>query len=295
MERILTYRAGAEYDGARLDTFLRTKCKMSGSLIKELKRADGGLTVNSEAARSVDILREGDEVRVTMRESGSENIVPVKLGFGVEYEDEDIIVINKPPKMAAHISAGHYDDTLSNALAYYFKEKGEEYMFRAVGRLDKDTSGLLCAAKNKYAHARMCGAFTEKAIKRSYIALLHGELEGEGTVDAPIGRCADSVIKRRVTAEGRRAVTRYRAVKSGRGFTKAHIELETGRTHQIRVHMAHIGCPLLGDWLYGMEDLFPRTALHSYKISFIHPVTEKPMSFTAEPPEDMREFEEKYL
>jgi len=291
MERILTHTVTAEWDGARLDSLLRTDYKMSGSLIKELKRTSDGLLINAQPAKTTDTLSLGDTVTITMREEASEHIAPVKLDFGVVYEDEDILIADKPPDMPTHISQGNYDNTLSNAVMYYFAQRGEDCVFRAVNRLDKDTSGILCIAKNKYIHARLCGDFGAKAVSRKYLAIVCGNI-GDGVVDAPIGRSGESVIKRCVTDEGARAVTHYRTVDTFGSYSLVELRLETGRTHQIRVHMAHLGTPLLGDWLYGEEnkELFHRTALHSYYLSLTHPLTGERLEFTSELPSDMGRF-----
>ena len=297
MERIFEYVVDAHFDNARLDTFLRTHYRMSGSLIKELKRESDGLVVNGVQARTTDILHDGDKIRLCLRETASENIAPVKLEFGIEYEDEDLMIVNKPPHMPTHISAGNYDNTLSNALMYYFREQGEEYVFRAVNRLDKDTSGLMCIAKNKYVHARLCDDFKGKSVKRRYTAIVCGETKAEDTINAPIGRCEESVIKRQVSADGQTAVTHYRTIAQTKGYSLIELELETGRTHQIRVHMAYAGFPLLGDWLYGEDNkaLFARQALHSSSLSLVHPVKNTEITVKSDLPADMRDFFEKFF
>lgn len=292
MKRILTYTVTPQYNGMRIDTLLRTHYHMSGSLIKELKRTDDGLILNGKRALSTDLITENDIVQITMYDTVSKNIEPIKLPFKVIYEDEDIIIVSKPAGMPTHISQGNYNNTLANAMMYYFKEKGEEHVFRAVNRLDKDTSGLMCIAKNKYSHARLCDDLTKKHIKRRYRAIICGRLTENGTIDAPIGRCTDSVIKRTVVKNGARAVTHYHIVQTYSEFTLIELSLETGRTHQIRVHMAYIGTPLLGDWLYGTEnkELFLRHALHSCYLALTHPVTGKFLEFYEDIPSDMKNF-----
>lgn len=295
MNRILSSTVTEEFDSQRLDTYLRIKYKMSGSLIKELKQYEDGLIVNGSRARSVDLLHTGDEVKLTLHEASSENIVPVKIDFKVVYEDEDILIVSKPPGIPTHTSQGNFTNTLSNGVMYYFNQKGEEHVFRAVNRLDKDTSGLMCIAKNKYIHARLSADFGAKSVMRRYRAIVCGVINGEGVIDAPIARECDSVIKRVVRSDGARAVTHYRSIGSFGNYSLIELELETGRTHQIRVHMSHIGAPLVGDWLYGSEDkgLFPRQALHSYYLRLTHPLTGEVLEFEEELPKDMREFIEK--
>ncbi|MDO5397110.1 MAG: RluA family pseudouridine synthase [bacterium] len=292
MKRVLNCIVPDEFDGQRLDTLLRSRYKMSGSLIKDLKRAEDGLLVNGSRARTVDLLHNGDSVTLTLHEYASENIPPVKLSFKTVYEDEDLLIVSKPAGMPTHTSQGNFLNTLSNAVMYHFMENGEEHVFRAVNRLDKDTSGLMCIAKNKYVHARLCADFHSKAVKRSYLAIVCGVIRGEGTIDLPIARENDSVIKRVVRSDGARSITHYKGLDVFSGYSLVELELETGRTHQIRVHMAHIGAPLLGDWLYGSEDkgLFSRQALHSYRIKLTHPVTGAVLEFEEPLPYDMMNF-----
>lgn len=295
MERILTTEIDENYDGEKLKTLLKQHFKMSTALISVLKQSNDGICVNGVREHVNYILKKGDKIKLTMREEGSKTITPVKTELDIVYEDEDIIIINKPPHMPTHPSAGHHSDTLANGLAYYFAQKGEERVFRAVNRLDKDTSGLMAVAKNKYSHARLCNEITDGSLKRRYTAIVCGDIETDGTVNAPIERSDDSSIKREVRANGQRAVTHYRVLQRFGDYSLLELELETGRTHQIRAHMAHIGHPLLGDWLYGKEDndLFGRQALHSRYIRFIQPVTGAVLEFKAEIADDMREFIEK--
>lgn len=297
MERIFTYTAEENYIGENLKTLLKQKFKMSSSLISSLKREEDGILVNGGKKYVNYIIQKGDSVKLTIREEGgSENIVPVEMKLDIVYEDEDIIIINKPPHLPTHPSAGHYDDTLANGLAYYFKHNGGERVFRAVNRLDKDTSGLMAVAKNAYTHARLCDEINSGKLTRKYTAIVCGNLvETDGTIDAPIDRAHDSTIERIVRPDGQRAVTHYSVVKSFGDYTLINLELETGRTHQIRVHMAHIGHPLLGDWLYGTEDkaLFPRSALHSRFIRFVQPATGEVLEFEIQIARDMLDFIEK--
>ncbi len=292
MERILTYTAEENYIGESIKTLLKRRFKMSTALIGELKRSDDGILVNGRREHVSYILRAGDTVVLTMRETASETVEPVRTELDIVYEDEDVMVIDKPPGMPTHPSAGHHGDTLANGLAYYFKSKGEERVFRAVNRLDKDTSGLMVVAKNKYAHARLCDEIADGELRRKYTAIVCGDIAEDGVIDAPIGRTDTSAIKREVRADGQEAVTNYRVLKRMGEYTLLELELETGRTHQIRVHMAHNGHPLLGDWLYGEEnkELFARQALHSCFLRFIHPVTGETLEFNSSLPQDIREF-----
>lgn len=293
MERIFEFTADAEHDGMSINAVLRQYFNMSSSIIKHLKNT-GGISVNGETQRVSYTLSCGEHLRLVLKEGRSELIEPVKIDFGIVFEDEDIIVINKPPGIATHPSHGHFTDTLANGLMYYFAQKNEEHVFRAVNRLDKDTSGLMCAAKNAYAHSRLCTNL-HNGFERQYIAIIEGRLDSPITIDAPIARCEEGIIKRCVSADGKHAVTHCTPIKIYNGYTLAELSLETGRTHQIRVHMSYAGFPLLGDWLYGHENrsIFPRTALHSSHMAFTHPVTDKLLEFDAPLPDDMKDFLQK--
>ena len=295
MDRVLEYEIPSEYDGANITTVLKQHFKISTNLIKDLKKYKEGIQVNGEHKRVVDLVAKGDILKITIRDTASENIVPTDIPLDIVYEDEDVLVINKPSNMPTHQSMGNYENSLANGVMYYYKSKGEERVFRAVNRLDKDTSGLMAVAKNSYIHARLGEEIQKKELKRKYMCIVCGDVERDGTVDAPIRRADGSVINRIVAPDGQRAVTHYRVVKRYGEYTLLEMELETGRTHQIRVHMAYIGHPLVGDWLYGTEDhnIAKRQMLHSCYLCFTHPITGQIMEFKDEMAEDMRAFIEK--
>lgn len=295
MDRVLKYRISSEYDGANVLTVLKKHFNVSTKLIKDLKKYDEGIQLNGEHIRVVDFVKTGDVLKITIRDNGSENIIPKNIPIDIVYEDEDVLVINKQPGMPTHPSMGNYENSLANAVMYYFQQKGEDRAFRAVNRLDKDTSGLMTVAKNSYAHARLADEIKSGELKRKYMCIACGQITKPGTVDAPIKRAGESVINRMVAEDGQRAVTHYRPIKNFGEYTLLKLELETGRTHQIRVHISHIGHPLVGDWLYGTEDkaLAKRQLLHSCYLSFIHPVTGRKMEFINEIADDMKAFIEK--
>ena len=295
MDRVLEYEIPSEYDGANITTVLKQHFKISTNLIKDLKKYKEGIQVNGEHKRVVDFVAKGDILKITIRDTASENIVPTDIPLDIVYEDEDVLVINKLPNMPTHPSMGNYENSLANGVMYYYKSKGEERVFRAVNRLDKDTSGLMAVAKNSYIHARLGEEIQKKELKRKYMCIVCGDVERDGTVDAPIRRADGSVINRIVAPDGQRAVTHYRVIKRYREYTLLEMELETGRTHQIRVHMAYIGHPLVGDWLYGTENhnIAKRQMLHSCYLCFTHPITGQIMEFKDEMAEDMRAFIEK--
>lgn len=285
MERILEYIIDGDFENESIKTFLKQKLMMSSALISDLKKYNDGICVNNEKRYVTYILKKGDILRLTMYETASDGIEPVNIPLNIVYEDEDILIIDKAPLMPVHTSQGHYNDTVSNAVMYHYGN--EKRIFHAVNRLDKDTSGLMCIAKNKYSHALLCDQIKCKKLKRRYTAIVCGTAEKCGTVCAPIAR--ESVIKRCVDSGGQEAVTHFKSLEYINGYTVLELELETGRTHQIRVHMSYIGHPLLGDWLYGREDkkLFGRQALHSSYLELTHPITGKNMIFCSPLPEDM--------
>lgn len=289
-DRKLQVKITAEYDGLRIDETLRCHFGISGSLLKDLKKYDDGLLLNGEHIRTVDCVKCDDVLSVTIHDGSSENITPQDIPLDVMYEDEDILIVNKQPGIPTHPSMGHPCGTLANGVIYHYQNNGEMHIFRAVNRLDRDTSGVMCIAKNSYAHARLIERMHSGGLERKYTAIVCGRLEGSGTVDAPIARTG--FIERSVCEDGQRAVTHYSVIENIGEYSLVELKLETGRTHQIRVHMSHIGCPLLGDWLYGTEDkeLFPRQALHSSYLKLTHPVTGERFEFIPEIAADMQNF-----
>lgn len=248
----------------------------SRRMVTSLKQS-GGLTRAGEILRSVDRVRAGETIRVVMEDS--EGVVPNgSIRVAIAYEDEDIIIYDKPPFLAVHPSIRHYDDTLANAFAARFPD----ITFRPINRLDRDTSGLCVCAKNRLAAAGLTD------MKKVYFAVVMGDVEQSGTVDLPIARERDSIIKRIVRADGKPAVTRFEPIERVNGRTLLKLRLETGRTHQIRVHMSHIGYPLCGDGLYGGDASISRQALHCGETEFIHPITGKTISVSAPLPDDIR-------
>lgn len=288
MERILEYIIEKDFDNENIKTFLKCKLLMSNSLINHLKQSDDGITVNNTPRHVRHILKSGDVLRLIIRENRSDNIAAQNIPLDIIYEDDDIIIINKTSNMPVHTSPGHYYDTVSNAVMYHYGS--QDITFHAVNRLDKDTSGLMCIAKHKYAHALLCKEIKENKLKRKYTAIVCGNVKKDDTICAPISR--ESVIKRCVDENGQFAVTHFRIINQLKDYSVLELELETGRTHQIRVHMSFIGHPLLGDWLYGTEnkELFPRQALHSSYLELTHPITKESLTFTAPIPSDMNEF-----
>ncbi len=289
MDRILTYTITPQEDGMQVLEFLRSK-GFSRHILTSMKPDKEALLVNGMRAVGRSILKEGDHFRVRVMETGSmEGIVPAPLPLDILYEDEDILVLNKPADMPVHPSIGNYTNTLANAAAFYFQQKNELCPFRCINRLDRDTSGALILAKNALSAAILSAQMRNREIRRTYLTVVCGVTPPSGTVSAPIGRVSDSVIQRQVDPEhGESAVTHYERLAVRNDHSLLEIHLETGRTHQIRVHMGYIGHPLPADYLYHpVYDHFKRQPLHSFQLNFRHPLTGKNLCFTAPVPKDM--------
>lgn len=289
MDKILTYTITSQEAGMQVLEFLRSK-GFSRHILTSMKPDKEALLVNGVRAGERSILKEGDFFRVRVMETATtEGIVPASLPLNILYEDEDILVLNKPADMPVHPSIGNYTNTLANAAAFYFQERGEFCPFRCINRLDRDTSGALVLAKNALSAAILSAQMRNREIRRTYLAVVRGVTPPSGTISAPIGRVSDSVIQRQVDPEyGETAVTHYERLAVRNDHSLLEIHLETGRTHQIRVHMGYIGHPLPADYLYcPVYDHFKRQPLHSYQLNFRHPLTGKDLCFTAPVPHDM--------
>lgn len=293
MERILEYEIKTLDAGKSIKDFLRQK-GYSRQNIVELKKMPESILINGRWEYVNYCLQEGEHLVIHIKEEeGSEKIVPMPLPFSVLYEDEDILVVNKPANMPVHPSLHNYENTLANAVTYYFAKKGQHLCFRCINRLDRDTTGLCILAKHMLSCSILQQEMMQRRICREYLAIADGVIEEEtGTVDAPIGRKEGSVMEREIDyAKGERAVTHYRVLERKERATLLLLWLETGRTHQIRVHMASLGHPLIGDFLYHPTDQrMSRQALHAWRISFTHPLTGEEMKWEAPVPEDMKTF-----
>lgn len=265
----------------------------SAALIRRLRHTEQSILKNGSPVYTTYRLDEGDSLAVTLpEEHGSENIVPVPMDLDIRYEDRDLLVVNKAAGVPIHPSQGNHDNTLANGIAWYLGEKGEAATYRAINRLDRDTTGLLILARHALSACMLSEMVRTHAIRRCYLAAASGLVPPEGVIDAPIARAGDSTIERCVDFErGDSARTHYRTLCYNRDTDCSLVELrlETGRTHQIRVHMKHIGHPLPGDFLYNPDyRLIGRQALHSWQLDFIHPIKKEPLHFEAPLPADMR-------
>lgn len=279
----------------RLDKYLTKNLKEnSRSQIQTWIKEDRVL-INDEPAKSNTKVFEGDIVVVTPPDPIEIDAQPEDIPLEIVYEDQDVVVINKPQGIVVHPSLGHYSGTLVNALLFHVKDlSGINGKIRPgiVHRIDKDTSGLLMVAKNDYAHENLAEQLHKKTAKREYIGLTHGVIPNDkGTIDAPIGRDPKNRKKYTVIAHGKPSITHFEVIERFKEFTLIKLQLETGRTHQIRVHLEYIGHQMAGDPLYGPRKTLDGNGqfLHAAKLSFIHPRTEEEMSFTAPLPEIFEE------
>lgn len=309
MNRTFTYLITQKDSPCTVESYLK-KRGYSHPILVQLKKTQNGILVNQKWAYVKTILNPDDKLEIHLEETASsEHIVPVELPFSIVYEDEDILVVNKPADMPIHPSINNYENTLANAVAWYFQQQNIPFVFRCINRLDRDTTGLLILAKNMLSGAILSDQMKKREIHRIYLAITEGKTDPAGTINRPIGRADQSLILRQVDPDkGDPACTHYLqkcwhpktfypatlSVPQD-GLSLVQLQLETGRTHQIRVHMTSIGHPLIGDTLYNPETaLLARQALHSYRLAFTHPVTGVPLEFTSSLPADMAEFFPEY-
>ena len=289
--RMVQYRVPEQAEGTSVERFLR-RMGVSHRVLVDLKNDPDGLTVAGAHIRTIDRLHAGDVLRLCLRETERSDTIPqAGLPLHVVYEDEDFFVIDKPAGMAVHPSPQNRENTVANALAYRYAQAGEPFVFRAIGRLDKNTSGLLVTAKNALSACILTKAAAEKRLFREYLAVCTGELPERGAIDAPIARVHGSVIAREVRVDGEHAVTKFERLRYEAGYSLARVRLETGRTHQIRVHMKYIGHPLPGDFLYHPDfSRIGRHALHAAFLTVPQPITGEILRFASPLPADMRAF-----
>jgi 23S rRNA pseudouridine1911/1915/1917 synthase len=265
---------------------------ISKRALTQIKFQGGKILVNNVEFNVRKVLSENDIVTIIFpQEKRSPEMLSEKIELDIIYEDDFILVINKPAGMPTIPSKQHPTGTLANAVLYYYDQNDIDYTFHAVNRLDRDTTGLLIVAKNGFVHNLFSNEQKRGTVKRKYKAIVHGKLEGKEVVNAPIGRKVGSIIERCVKDDGQSATTHFEVIVNNNDYSLVKLSLETGRTHQIRVHMAHLGHPLVGDDLYGgSTKILKRQALHSYSINFFHPILQKELKFDSTLPEDMDTF-----
>ena len=291
MSRRLELTVTPELAGARVDTLLKRCLHLSGTVVRRIKWLEDGILLDGVRVNTRCIPRAGQVLSVRLsdpeRRSG---VVPAPGPLDIVYEDGDLVVVNKAAGVPVHPGPGHFDDTLGNFLLRHYDQEGEEADFHPVHRLDRGTSGLLAVAKHAHAQEVLKNQLHSPAFRREYLAVCLGTPEPlAGVVDAPLGPKPGSLVEQMARPDGKPARTRYETLEVRGELALLRLELDTGRTHQIRVHMAHLGHPLAGDFLYGTEDkaLIGRPALHSWKLSLRHPITGESLTFTAPMPQDM--------
>lgn len=272
--------------GLTLKDYLRRHAGISLSLWRKIKNT-GSVSINGHPVLSFHALLQGGDI-ITLTWEQVSALVAIDIPLTIEYEDDYVLIVNKPAGMLVHPTSQQKSPSLANAVIAYYHHQKLSSGFHPVHRLDRNTSGLILIAK--YPHIQhMLSRNNMKSIKRKYLALANGHLSDKnGFIDAPIGRSPHSIIERTVTPDGQPALTSYKVITAFHGYSLLELELLTGRTHQIRVHLSHIGHPLLGDDLYGgSTDLIKRQALHSHCLSFLHPVHNRPVHISCPIPEDM--------
>lgn len=294
LEELIRFTADEEDAGQTVREVLQKRYGVSRRLLVRAK-FKGLITRNGEHVFVNERLRADDEIVVMVEQEETEAVPPEEMPLAIRYEDDDFMVIAKPAGLVVHPTGNHPGGTLANGVIAYWQKRGEQRKFRAVNRLDKDTSGLLIVAKNQWAHEQFSRMQQERSLHRIYRAIAEGNVEPDaGTIDAPISLAEHSFTTRQIRADGQPAVTHFRVLARGNGLSFVELRLETGRTHQIRVHMSSQGYPLAGDDLYGGQRTWiGRQALHASRLSFAHPRSGTQMEWEEPLPEDMQQLLER--
>ncbi|MBU8906902.1 RluA family pseudouridine synthase [Desertibacillus haloalkaliphilus] len=286
----ITWQVSERYNGVLLREYLRTEQELSKKALAEIKFSGGALYVNGKEATVRKLLVTGDQITVIFPpEQRSETMVATRIPLDIIYEDDHFLLINKQANLTTIPSREQPHYSLANGVLQYYNNIGVTSTFHAVNRLDKDTSGLVMIAKHRYAHDLLSRQRKKQMLSRRYLAVVHGQVRDEiGTINDPIGRKDNSIIEREVRSDGQPAITHYSVIRRLQVATVVRVKLETGRTHQIRVHFSSIGHPLCGDDLYGGgREQIRRQALHSHQLTFYHPFQEETLTFTAPLPADL--------
>lgn len=297
MPKNLTFHIHKDEENQSVHQFLREHLGFSKSQIRSLKFRENGITVNNNRCRINYMLTNGDILKLILEEKTSASrIVPLFKPISILYEDEDVLVVNKPAGILVHPAGGHYEDTLSNMVSAYYQKQNQDITIRPVGRLDKDTSGAVMFAKNKIAAARFSQKNCNSGFEKEYLAIVSGVPDRQnGEIGSPLSRCLGKPLKMQVDSNGKSAFTSYKIEKVFSSSSLLRVKIATGRTHQIRVHMASIRHPLLGDRLYGTEKSlalkgFSRTALHAACVQFKQPFSGQTIQIEAPLPEDFKAY-----
>jgi len=287
---LLEFLIEEKWDNMMIIDILRDQFQFSNRLLRKIK-IEHGFYLNGIQVFSTTRVKTGDKLIIISEEEGSESILPQEIPLNIVYEDENLLVLNKPAGMAVHPTKGHYLNTLANGVVHYWQQQNLNYRFRPVNRLDLDTSGLVVIAKSQYAHQQLSLQLLSRNMKRYYLAFISGEMpELNGTIDLPILKDPNHPVKRIIDVTGQKALTFYNTVANWGDYSLVNIHLATGRTHQIRIHFSALNHPLLGDIMYGGKELcdFQRQALHAYRVEFFHPLNKNYLSFTIPLPDDFQ-------
>ena len=291
----MDWQVTAQNDGRMLREWIKDHVRLSGKMLKYLKYQNDGILVNGERCTVRRILRAGDLVTLALSDNeAAEDLLPVDLPLDILYEDSELVVPSKPPKMPTHPSHNHHGDTLANALAFRYRQMGVPFVFRPINRLDRDTSGAVLIARNKFSAGLLSRSMQSGEIKKTYLAVLEGHLQKDaGVIDKPLHRTAASIIVREVCApdapDAEPSRTEFRVLARGRECTLVEAKPITGRTHQLRVHFASLGYPICGDTIYGIPNgRIERQALHAKDLVFPHPITGATIAVSAPIPRDMQ-------
>jgi 23S rRNA pseudouridine1911/1915/1917 synthase len=286
---LIRYEVPPEQEGMTVWAVLRQQLSLSRLMIRRLKLVDG-LLVNGTPVKSHHRLRRGDELRLVAADRPSEGVIPEPMPLDIVFEDEALLALNKPAGLIVHPTKGEYVGTLGNGVSHYLMTQGHSGRLHPVHRIDKDTSGLVLFAKHELAHLRLATAMTSGQIERRYWAIAQGVLPCErGRIDWPIARVPDHGSKRRVAADGQAALTHFQVLRRFAEATLLDVLLESGRTHQIRVHLSHLGYPLLGDPFYGSpHPRLARQALHACRLKIPHPLSGQWLTLSAPLPDDLQ-------
>ncbi len=282
--REIELRIDKNLSGKTVKELLFEKLFLAANLVTKLKSTKG-ILVNDECVTVRKVLKDGDILKVVLEDENSQNIIPNNIPLDIIYEDEDVLVVNKPCNMTTHPSINHYEGTLANAVMHYFRDT--KFTFRAVNRLDRDTTGIVVIAKNQYSAGFLNKQIMNRDIKKTYLAICCGKLPKENDIiDAPIKREKESVIKRVVAPDGQYAKTEYWVEDFQNGFSLVKLMPYTGRTHQLRVHMSYINAPIYSDFIYGEEIKGERVRLHCSSMEFKRPSDKKTILLKAPKPKD---------
>lgn len=285
----LTYLVKKEDSNKTINEILSNKLNISNRLKTKLIKSEN-IYLNNTKTDSRNLIKHNDLITIDLSEQeDNSNILSTKMNLNIIYEDEWLLIINKPSNIATHPSNLHYENSISNGVKYYYNQIGLKKKIRPVNRLDFNTSGIVIFAKCEYIQEQLSKQMLKKELKKEYLCIITGKLENkQGEINLPIARKANSIIERCISQNGKNCITSYTVLKEFKDYSLVKCKLETGRTHQIRVHFSAIGHPLLGDTLYGEpSNLINRQALHSYQVEFIHPVLKQKMNYKCPPPYDI--------